>query len=1470
MDCTVSLTQDTSKFTLTAIFANGSESRQSPPFSYLVDLTSPGSSNKPPQAVISVTPTTGTAPLAVSFDGGGSTDSDGSIASYAWSFGDGGTATGKSATHTYATAGTYTASLQVTDNLGATGTASVTIAVNNGSGQGTGNHQFGFTWEYNSTNTVKGFRIYQNAVLICQTNDPAARQLTCNADLATLPATYTLTAVNADDSETDPSNGVTYTGSSTDSGQELKAIIAADVVTGEVPLPVTFDGASSTGNVASYQWDFGDESTASTPSASHTYTTAGAYTAKLTVADDTGATDTATITITASAPAVPPTPPSAVISSSAATGAAPLTVNFDGSGSTATNATITSYDWSFGDNTSGTGATVSHTYISTGTYTATLTITDSNGQSNQTTIPVTVTSSGSGNKPPQAVISATPTTGPAPLAVSFDGGGSTDSDGSIASYAWSFGDGGTATGKSATHTYATAGTYTVTLQVTDNLGATGTASVTIAVNNGSGQGTGNHQFSFTWEYNSAATVKGFRIYQNAALICQTNDPAARQLTCLADLTTLPATYTVTAVNADDSETDPSNGVTYTGSNTDQGQELKAIIAADVVSGEVPLSVSFDGASSTGNVTSYLWDFGDESTASTPSASHTYTAAGMYTAKLTVADNAGTSDTASVTITASDPVVPPTPPTAVISSSTAAGTVPLTVNFDGSGSAATNATITSYDWDFGDNTSGTGAFVSHTYTLPGAYTITLTVNDSSGQSNQTTIPVTVTSSGSGNKPPQAVISATPTTGSAPLTVSFDGGGSIDSDGSITSYAWSFGDGGTTTGKSATHTYATAGTYTATLQVTDNLGATGTASVTIAVNNGSGQGTGNHQFSFTWEYDQAANIKGFRIYQNAALICQTNDPAARQLTCNADLATLPATYTLTAVNADNSETDPSNGVTYTGTNTDPGQELKAIIAANVVSGEVPLPVTFDGTSSTGTVTSYQWDFGDDSTANTPSASHTYTTAGTYTAKLTIADNTGASDTATITITASAPAVAPTPPAAIISSSAAAGAAPLTVHFDGSGSSATNATITSYDWDFGDDAVGSGLDISHTYTLPGTYTTTLTVTDSKGQSNSTTTPVIVTSPGSGNKAPQAIISAAPTTGPAPLAVSFDGGGSYDSDGTIVSYVWNFGDGGGTSTGKAVTHTYEAAGSYTATLQVTDNQGAIGIASVTITVNAGITGGYIFNFYWEYDSTATVKGFRIYQNAALICQTNNPAARQLTCSADLATLPATYTMTAINADGTETDPSNALTYTGDGSTGPGEPDMQTVLFYWSVDSLPQNTPIISNIGNVAISRDLHDALLVPGIKGTGFEQSGYDQYYKIPMTIVPRDKGTIRMYVRRDTPAGPDIPIYFFKSTNVNVANSLYASTTNSSISFCLYDINGVSHCTYGNVPRDNFVWYLYEFSWDAATGSIEVKIDGTTSLQTTTPSWSTSLPSWTAQELSFGSSDPIGCFDEIYITK
>ena len=166
------------------------------------------------------------------------------------------------------------------------------------------------------------------------------------------------------------------------------------------------------------------------------------------------------------------------------------------------------------------------------------------------------------------------------------------------------------------------------------------------------------------------------------------------------------------------------------------------------------------------------------------------------------------------------------PVAVINASATEGDVPLAVNF----TSISSSGVSYYAWTFGDGGTYWGTPAYHTFSSPGTYTATLTVYDSRGATGTTTLTIHV---GAANQPPVANVSATPTSGTAPLAVNFSSTGSSDPDGTIANYSWNFGDGDTSTGTNPSHTYANAGTYTATLTVTDNSGAAASASLTVTV-------------------------------------------------------------------------------------------------------------------------------------------------------------------------------------------------------------------------------------------------------------------------------------------------------------------------------------------------------------------------------------------------------------------------------------------------------------------------------------------------------------------------------------------------------------------------------------------------------------------------------------------------------------
>ena len=140
------------------------------------------------------------------------------------------------------------------------------------------------------------------------------------------------------------------------------------------------------------------------------------------------------------------------------------------------------------------------------------------------------------------------------------------------------------------------------------------------------------------------------------------------------------------------------------------------------------------------IRSYLWDFGDgeQKTTTTPTTTHDYQRVGSFTVTLTVTDDAGrtASGTASITIAADTPTAAFTSAQAVPSSS-------HTMIFDASSSSAVpGRTITAYSWNFGDGSTGSGPAPTHSYGVPGAYTVTLTVTDSAGKTGRTSSQVTV--------------------------------------------------------------------------------------------------------------------------------------------------------------------------------------------------------------------------------------------------------------------------------------------------------------------------------------------------------------------------------------------------------------------------------------------------------------------------------------------------------------------------------------------------------------------------------------------------------------------------------------------------------------------------------------------------------------------------------------------------------
>jgi PKD repeat protein len=224
--------------------------------------------------------------------------------------------------------------------------------------------------------------------------------------------------------------------------------------------------------------------------------------------------------------------------------------------------------------------------------------------------------------------------------------------------------------------------------------------------------------------------------------------------------------------------------------------------------------------STGNINSYKWDFGDGTSSTAENPNHTYTAGGTYQVTLTVAQNRWWFDTTTKDVSVSAPTTTTvSTPVANFTANPGSGKAPLKVQFNDMSSG----TPTSWRWAFGDGASSTAEDPSYTFNGAGTYGVTLTASNSAGSSTKTTS-ITVSP-----VPPVANFTANPSSGTAPLSVKF----TDSSTGTISSWAWNFGDGSTSSAQNPSHTFSSANTYTATLTVTNSSGSSSKAAI-ITVN------------------------------------------------------------------------------------------------------------------------------------------------------------------------------------------------------------------------------------------------------------------------------------------------------------------------------------------------------------------------------------------------------------------------------------------------------------------------------------------------------------------------------------------------------------------------------------------------------------------------------------------------------------
>jgi PKD repeat protein len=506
----------------------------------------------------------------------------------------------------------------------------------------------------------------------------------------------------------------------------------------------------------------------------------------------------------------------------------------------------------------------------------------------------------------------------------------------------------------------------------------------------------------------------------------------------------------------------------------------------------------DSYDTDGTIDSYLWTSNGAQIGTTATLTYPCPSAGIYTIKVIVTDNGGKTGSAQRIITVNS--VPPANnvPNAEFTYTPLDPQTGETITFTDA-STDSDGTITAWAWNFGDTTTSNVQNPTKAYTTAGTYDVTLTVTDNDGATDQLMRSITVTSPPPANVAPSADFTFSPTNPIVGQTVSFTDGSS-DSDGTIVSWAWTFGDGATSNNRNPSRIYSAANTYTVTLTVTDNDGETDTQTKQLTV---------------------------------------TSPPPANNAP-NADFTFAP--------------TNPETGTTITFTDA--------------------------STDSDGTITNWAWNFGDGTTSTQRNPTKAYTTASTFTVTLTVTDDDGATDIQTKQVTVAAPNVAPVADFTFTPTNPETG---TTITFTDA-STDSDGTITGWAWNFGDTTTSNVQNPTKAYTAAGTYTVTLTVTDNDGATNTKTKQITINTP---NSAPTAAF----TWNTNGLTVDFDGSDSVDSDGTIVSYVWTS-DGTQIGTGETLSYTYSAAGTYTVRLTVTDDDGATGYVEHTVTVTAALTG--------------------------------------------------------------------------------------------------------------------------------------------------------------------------------------------------------------------------------------------------------------------------------------
>lgn len=980
------------------------------------------------------------------------------------------------------------------------------------------------------------------------------------------------------------------------------AQFTSDVTTGCAPVIVNFTDLSTNGPT-SWFWDFGNGVTSTLQNATATYFTPGVYTIILTATNASGSG-----TITKTNYIVISDRPVVDFSASDTSGCTDFTVQFTDLSNPVTG-TITGWLWDFGDGNTSTLQNPVHTYTNVGNYTVTLRVTNSANCFNVISkiqyidivdgVHANFSNSTSTDcKPPATINFNNTTTGPGTI-----------------SWLWFFGDGGSSTAASPSHTYTVPGTYTVTLigvsstgcsdtiiknnlVVVQNVVSAMTVPDSVCVNasvnfvNATNPlpptatwyfGDGNVQagVNTTYAYTATGTYQLKLVNQYATC----SDSVIKTITVLPRPTAgfsggnliackppLTANFTDASTGAvswqwnfgdggTSNQQHPSH--TYTGYGafdvtliiTNSSGCTDTIIQPRYVNvaqptillsnvpteGCTPFTLTPNATITTvDGIASYFWDFGDGFTSPSSNPTHTYNTEGTYTFKLFITTNGGCIDSLVVLngIHVGDP------PTVNFSASPLVVCAFVPVQF----TDLSSPNVDEWFWDFGDGASAIAQNPTHAFADTGLFTIELTAINN-GCERRLTRPLYIRV-----LPPIADFRDS-TDCNARLTKYF-----IDeSKGALTRF-WDFGDGNTYSGPNPnpSHTYATTGTYTVSLTVT-NGGCTHTRSQTIniiietaAFNVSSAVQCRRGLVTFTATGSNPANIASY-----AWNFGDSNTGSGQTVTHSYNNA---GNYTITLVITD------LNGCTDTAirTNLIRINGPVADFASTSNSGCKGQTVTFNDLSITdgvNAINQWTWDFGDGNvqTFTAPPFTHTYINPGSFNVQLVVRDASGCTDSITRSNFVNLSNLK-----AWFTSADSSSCPGSTVNFRDS-STGAGGRIMNWQWDFGNGFSSNQQNPTTSYTAIGQYDVTLVVVDSLGCRDSITRVAYVNI-----DVPYAFFTMSDSIGSCPpLEVQFTFAGSY-----YRSVLWDFGD-GNTSTLLNPQHVYSIPGTYTATLTVTSPGG-------------------------------------------------------------------------------------------------------------------------------------------------------------------------------------------------------------------------------------------------------------------------------------------------------